>query len=145
MPKKKLFLFALALTAAIAATVPSLIGRAENVAVSPPQSSVAELNLTKETKVLAQEEPQVLAIEVTPPGFNPSETIVSKGKFLLLLQNRTGRRDLNFWLSRENEGRIAESDPQRRDWKAHVHLNPGTYILGETDHPEWKCIIRVTN
>jgi len=144
MSKKNLFLFALTFTAAIAATVP-FIGRAENVGVSPRQNSALEIKLAKETKVLTQEEPQVLAIEVTPPGFNPSETIVQKGKFLLLLRNRTGRRDLNFWLARENEGRVAESEPQKRDWKAHVHLNPGTYILGETDHPEWKCVIRVTN
>jgi hypothetical protein len=144
MSKKNLFLFALTITAAIGATVP-FIGRAESVGSSPHQNSALESSLIKETKVSTQEEPQVLAIEVTPPGFNPSETIVQKGKFLLLLRNRTGRRDLNFWLARENEGRVAESEPQKRDWKAHVHLNPGTYILGETEHPEWKCVIRVTN
>ena len=144
MSKKNLFLFALTLTAIAAATV-SFIGRAENVAGSPPQNFALESSLVKETKVSTQEEPQVLAVEVTPPGFNPSETIVQKGKFLILLRNLTGRRDLNFWLARENEGRVAESEPQKRDWKAHVHLNPGTYILGETNHPEWKCVIRVTN
>ena len=89
--------------------------------------------------------PQVISLQVTPSGFEPSETIAPRGKFLILLQNRTGRRDLNFWLARENEGRVVESKPQQRDWKAWVQLAPGTYIVGETNHPEWRSIIRVTN
>jgi hypothetical protein len=89
--------------------------------------------------------PQVVSLQVTPSGFEPRETIAPKGKFLILLQNRTGRRDLNFFLARENEGRVAESKSQNRDWKAHVQLAPGTYIIGETNHPEWQSIIRVTN
>ncbi len=89
--------------------------------------------------------PQVISVQVTPSGFEPRETIAPRGKFLILLQNRTGRRDLNFWLARENEGRVAESKPQKRDWKAQLQLTPGTYIIGETNHPEWQSTIRVTN
>ena len=89
--------------------------------------------------------PQVISLQVTPSGFEPRETIAPRGRFLILLQNRTGRRDLNFWLTRENEGRVAESKPQQRDWKAQLQLSPGTYIMGETNHPEWQSIIRVTN
>jgi len=88
---------------------------------------------------------RLISVEVTPSGFEAGETIAPRGRFLILLQNRTGRRDLNFWLARENEGRVAVSDAQKRDWKAQVQLNPGTYIIGETNHPEWKYTIRVTN
>jgi hypothetical protein len=41
--------------------------------------------------------PQVVSLQVTPSGFEPRETIAPKGKFLILLQNRTGQRDLNFF------------------------------------------------
>ena len=71
--------------------------------------------------------------------------IAHRGKFLILLQNRSGQRGLNFWLARENQERLAESDPQKRDWKAQVQLGPGTYVNGESSHPEWKAIIRVSN
>ncbi len=129
MSNKKLILAALTVVAAIAIAVP-LTGR-----------TASTRSATQET----EDVPQVITLQVTPSGFEPRETIASKGKFLILLQNRTGRRDLNFWLARENEGRVAESKREQRDWSAHVQLAPGTYIIGETNHPEWQSIIRVTN
>lgn len=86
-----------------------------------------------------------MSLQVTQFGFEPAETTVLRGKILLLVQNRTGNRNLNFYLIRENQERLAQSEPQKRDWKAHVQLGPGTYIVGETNHPEWRSIIRVTN
>ena len=125
MSNKKLFLFLLTLISAMTLTV-SFRSRAESI-IEP------------------QDEPQVLAFEVTPSGFNPTETTLHQGKCLILLRNRSGQRDLTFWLVRENEGRVSESEGQKRDWKTQVHLKPGTYILGEANHPEWRSIIRVTN
>lgn len=146
MSKTLLFVAALIFTAVIAATVP-FIGQAENIASSfrrnsiPPESTPVDA-----APIISNEdEPQVVSLEVTPNGFQPSETIAHRGGFLILLQNRTGRRDLSFYLIRENQERLAESEPQKRDWKAQVQLGPGTYIVGETNHPEWKSIIRVTN
>jgi len=129
-------------TATAAVSIP-FISRAENIWSSSRENS-ARLQSSPVTSS-AQDVPQVISLEVTPSGFESGETIARRGKFLILLQNRTGRRDLNFWLARENEGRVAESDAQRRDWKAQVQLNPGTYVIGETNHPEWKYTIRVTN
>jgi len=107
--------------------------------------SPARLQSRPVETILADDVPQVISVQVTPSGFEPRETIAPRGRFLMLLQNRTGRRDLNFWLARENEGRVAESKPQNRDWKAQLQLTPGTYIIGETNHPEWQSVIRVTN
>ena len=133
MSNKKILLAALAIVA-ITVTGPFTGRTAKN------QASVESV-----TTPSTDEVPQVVSLQVTPSGFDPRETIAPRGKFLILLQNRTGRRDLNFWLARENGGRIAESESQKRDWKAQVQLSPGTYIIGETNHPEWKSIIRVTN
>ena len=146
MSNRKLFLIALTCGAVVAVTIP-FVGRAANVkSTLNPNSAVLESKSNKVTEIVSTEdEPQVISVLVTPDGFEPSETMVRHGKCLILLQNRTGRRDLNFSLTREKEGRVAESDSQKRDWKAHVQLSPGTYILGETNHPEWKSVIQVTN
>jgi hypothetical protein len=118
-------------------------GRTTNIRSNP--TTLEPSPVDKATIVSTEDVPQVISLQVTPSGFEPRETIAPKGKFLILLENRTGRRDLNFWLARENEGRVAESKSQNRDWKAQVQLGPGTYIIGETNHPEWQSVIRVTN
>lgn len=142
MSNKKVILAALSVIAATVLTVP-FTGRTANNESAVVRN--ATTTVERATTPQNQDVPQVVSLEVTPSGFEPRETIAPKGKFLILLQNRTGRRDLEFWLARENEGRVAKSAPQKRDWKAHVQLAPGTYIVGETNHPEWQSIIRVTN
>jgi len=146
MSNKKVFLVSLIVVAASALTLP-FTGRTANIrsSVSPDSTRPEFIPVEKATTVQTEDVPQVISLQVTPSGFEPSETIAPKGKFLILLQNRTGQRDLNFWLVRENEGRVAESKSQNRDWSAQVQLGPGTYIIGETSHPEWQSIIRVTN
>ena len=88
--------------------------------------------------------PQGLLFELRPAGFIPTETEVSAGNYMLLLQNRSGIRELNFTLEHESQGRVAASDQQRRDWTKRIQLGPGTYILSEANHPEWRAVIRVT-
>jgi hypothetical protein len=143
MSNKKVLLVALAVFAATALTV-AFTSRAANVR-SSVERNPTKPEISPVAIVSTEDVPQVVVLQVTPSGFEPSETIAPKGKFLILLQNRTGQRDLNFWLARENEGRVAESKSQNRDWNAQVQLGPGTYIIGETNHPEWQSIIRVTN
>jgi len=145
MSNKKLFFLTLIFIAAITVIVP-IFSQAKNIGWWRPDSKAHDSSVGKDTRASdAQDEPQVLAFEVTPSGVNPSETIVHQGKSLILLRNLTGIRDLNFWLARENEKPVSESKGQTRDWKTQMRLSPGTYILGETNHPEWKSIIRVTN
>lgn len=141
MSNKKLLPIALVLTAIAAASVP-FIGRAENIWSSSRENPT---QLQSNPALSSEDVPQVISLEVTPSGFESTETIAPRGRFLILLQNRTGRRDLNFWLARENQERVAQSESKKRDWKAQVQLNPGTYIIGETNHPEWRYTIRVTN
>lgn len=139
-------LAALTIVAASVLTLP-LIGRTKSVSDSVPvaAASVKSSPVAATTNISNEDEPQVISLQLNPSGFEPEETIVPHGKFLILLQNRSGQRDLNFWLARENQERLAESDSEKRDWKAQVQLGPGTYVIGETSHPEWKAIIRVTN
>ncbi len=144
MSNKLILSAALGIAATIAVALP-LIGRGRNPSSLPENFTTAKSTTKEEARIATEDEPRVLSFEVTPAGFEPSETIAPRGRFLILLQNRTGRRDLEFWLARENRERLARSEPQKRDWKAQVQLSPGTYIIGETNHPEWKAIIRITN
>lgn len=146
MSNKTLLVTALTFIAALAVTIP-FIGRAENSRSFLRQDLATSESKAKENASLssANDELRVVSLQVTPNGFEPAETVIPRGKFLILLQNRTGSRDLSFYLIRENQERVAQSDSQRRDWKLHVQLGPGTYIVGETNHPEWQSIIRVTN
>ena len=93
----------------------------------------------------ASDGPQGLIFELGPSGFIPSEVNVNAGKYLLVLENRSGEKQLTFTLERENGARMAESDKDRRDWKATVQLSNGSYILSEANHPEWRAVIRVSN
>ena len=88
---------------------------------------------------------QALLFEVRPFGFLAPEVTVSAGRYLIVLNNRTGRSDLTFQLERENDGRIFQSPANSRDWKEQVTLQPGTYVLSEVNNPSWKCLIRVTS
>ena len=146
MSNKTLFTAALAFVAAVIVTIP-FIGRAEDSGSSLRQNLTTSEAKPKEATPIssADDEPRVVSLQVNPSGFEPAETIAPRGKFLILLQNRTGNRDLSFYLIRENQQRLAESGSQKRDWKAQLELGPGTYIVGETSHPEWQSVIRVTN
>jgi hypothetical protein len=146
MSTKILFVAALIFIGVIAASLP-FIGRAENTTASSSSNSTkpASTSVAATQNTPHEDEPQVISLEATPSDFEPAETIVHRGRFLILLQNRTGQRGLNFWLARENQERLGESEPQKRDWKAQVQLGPGTYVIGETGHPEWQATIRVTN
>jgi hypothetical protein len=93
----------------------------------------------------ASDGPHGLIFELGPSGFTPSEVTVNTGKYVLLLENRSGQKDLTFTLERENGSRMAESNKERRDWKATVQLSNGSYILSEASHPEWRAVIRVNN
>lgn len=139
-------LAALSLVAAIALTIP-FVARTENINLTAPRgvTPVEPIRVVEMRAVATEDEPHVVSLQVTPSGFEPTETTVPRGKVLILLQNRSGNRDLSFYLIREDQQRLAESDPQKRDWKAYVQVSPGTYIVGERNHPEWQSVIRVTN
>lgn len=136
---------ALSLAGTIALTLP-FIARTEKFKDSAPPATLVKSTPVVAASVSATDDlPQVVSVEVTPTGFQPNETTARSGRFLILVQNRSGNRELSFYLVRENQQRLAESEPQNRDWKAQVQLGPGTYIIGERSHPEWQSIIRVSN
>jgi hypothetical protein len=84
-----------------------------------------------------------LVIAIHPTGFVPEEIEVTKGRYLFIVQNRSGIRDLTFQLDREAGGRVHENHDQNLQWKKEFDLHPGTYVLSVVDHPHWRCAIKV--
>lgn len=84
-------------------------------------------------------------ITATRRGFEPMEISRPQGKFILMVDNRSGT-DLNFRLSRETGEPLNEiaSSSRELDWNEVLDLHPGKYILTEQAHPEWSCSIRIT-
>ena len=130
---KHLFIF-VALTFVVAIGVGFLLTsrtKADNPSVTVDAVSLESKHVKEAEAISADDEPQVVSLEVTPAGFQPSEVIATRGKFLILLQNRTGRRDLNFWLARENRQRLAESAPQNVIGKPGSNLIPAHTSLAK--------------
>ena len=89
---------------------------------------------------------QALLLTLRPTGFEPSEVTLPRGKYLLVVQNRTGLRGFALQLDRDRSERLHEVRlPARKlDWTGQFDLTPGDYVLRETDHPEWSCRVTIT-
>jgi hypothetical protein len=102
-----------------------------------------------ETKYLATDQRHTLmeseVITVTRRGFEPALITRPVGRFILMLDNRSGK-DLNFRLARDTGQPLTEiaSSRQELDWNDVLDVQPGTYVLTERNHPEWSCSIRIT-
>lgn len=130
----------------------SLLVLARNAARSEPESRffAAATKSTFEVgePLVADKEStdlKALVIQVRPFGFTPNEVEVPASKYLVVLQNRSGKRDLTFRVATEAGASLHEASTQQRlDWKRQLELRPGTYVISEAAHPEWKCTVRVT-
>lgn len=76
-------------------------------------------------------------------GFQPKEITRPKGKFFLVIENKSGLiQDLTFSLIEENGARLKDinlSVNRRKGWSDFVELSPGNYLLTVSEHPEWRC------
>jgi hypothetical protein len=84
-------------------------------------------------------------ITATRRGFEPALITRTEGKFILMVDNRSGR-DLNFRLSRDTGQPLNEiaTSRQELEWNEVLDLRAGRYVLTERNHPEWGCVIRIT-
>ena len=84
-------------------------------------------------------------VTATRRGFQPAVITRPQGKFILMIDNRSGE-DLSFHLSRETGERLHEirSSREQLDWNEVLDFQPGTYVLATLDHPEWTCMISIT-
>jgi len=98
---------------------------------------------TNHTAVRIEAQP----ITLTPQGFEPTEITRPKGPFLLVINDRTGPRPLEWRLERQGGNHLKSvSMPMgKHKWREVVDLPPGNYLLSESGNPQWKCQITITD
>ena len=85
-------------------------------------------------------------ITIAPHGFEPTELTRPRGRFVLMIENRSGLEAVTLRLTREGGPRIREKRVPREepDWSEVIDLEPGRYLLSEANHPDWVCLITIT-
>ena len=147
LKRKRLLAFAaISMISMISVSFYEVVWSARTRESEPKSANV--VNSTGRGNVLTRtQEPRdltALVFAVRATGFDPDEFTVSAGRYLIVVQNRSGRRDLIFRLDRENGERLHEVRPVGRNWQRQFQLQPGKYVLSEAEHPEWRCEINVT-
>jgi hypothetical protein len=86
-------------------------------------------------------------VTVTPAGFEPAEITRPRGRFLLGVDNRSGLEDIQLRLERVDGSRVpvVEARKRRLSWREEVELPPGRYVIRESNHREWNCLITITS
>lgn len=106
-----------------------------------PATSVAQLGQT-------QSRLEAERITIRPTGFEPVEINRPAGRFLLAVNDRSGRDSVVITLLRESGERLHEvrmrERPRKHEWRQVVNLPPGRYVLREAGHPAWMCRITLT-
>ncbi|MEA2176392.1 MAG: hypothetical protein QOD00_3984 [Blastocatellia bacterium] len=86
-------------------------------------------------------------ITATPQGFEPTQVTRPHEPFVLAVHNNSGAPALALQLDRVQGQRIHEMRMPLGQHRSHQRLNlpPGEYLLSETGHPAWRCLITITN
>jgi hypothetical protein len=89
---------------------------------------------------------QAELITIVPHGFEPEELTRPRGRFLLMIDNRSGLESVALGLTREGGPRVREMRIPREgpDWSEVVDPEPGRYLLSEANHSDWVCVITIT-
>lgn len=90
--------------------------------------------------------PDVALTVINSSGFEPAGIAHSRGRFRVVVQNRSGEGALDLRLDGEQSSRWREEHTlgQIQGWIATVELEPGTYTITEARHPAWVCRLTVT-
>jgi hypothetical protein len=88
-----------------------------------------------------------LLLTITPTGFDPSQVTLAAGQYLVLVESRTGLDTFGVVANRERGERLFNDRLERfqRRWKKTIDFKPGRYFIREADHPEWKCLLTITD
>ncbi|MGH9753596.1 MAG: hypothetical protein ACREA2_12505 [Blastocatellia bacterium] len=81
-----------------------------------------------------------------PYGFEPKQMTCPKKTFYLVVENRSGIKDITLRLDRVGGDRLHEAPVKKRNqtWIEKCDLPPGSYRLNVAEHPDWICDITIT-
>ena len=88
---------------------------------------------------------QAEVITIRPTGFHPEKITRPRGQFLLAIENRSVLQAVDLVL--EDQARRSLFDTHvsvvKPDAARRLDLLPGSYVLRETNHPDWACTITI--
>lgn len=89
---------------------------------------------------------KALWLTVKPTGFEPARVSLPADQYFLLIQNDTGLDRFGLVVQREQGERLHDIrlENRNRKWKQVINFRPGRYIISETDHPDWQCVLTIT-
>lgn len=90
---------------------------------------------------------ETVLITIRPEGFEPAELARGGGQVLLVIENRSGIEELNLQLSTQAGERLREIHFSNSllDWRNVENLAPGQYLITGAGHPDWRCLIAISN
>ena len=88
---------------------------------------------------------KLVLLALRPEGFETNEMQLAAGDYVFVIGNRTGMKEINVRLDREQRERLVAATlrGRQKDWKQRLRLTPGTYIVTANDNPNWTCRIVV--
>jgi hypothetical protein len=112
--------------------------------------SVARQPVAAVQSTPTEERPEVELITLTPDGYIPPQITRPKGKFLLVVDDRSGLpqtfQKLERLIGEGNGEKMKDANVKRAQtlWTEEYDLAPGEYLLTEANHSSWKLKITVT-
>ena len=98
-------------------------------------------------KEVPPERVDVERVSLTELGFEPKEITRAKGKFLFVIEARTGSStQITLGLSEDKGKKLKEvkSHGNQKGWRDFLDLNPGKYLVTVAENPEWICVLNIT-
>jgi hypothetical protein len=136
-----------AVTFAAAVVALSVGARAGRTAPAPQEAGQESQHSKQQQQQQQAGRVEVEHLLLRETGFEPARIARPAGRFLLGVDNRTGLEDVQFRLEREHGEKLREVrvNSRGRGWREPLSLPPGTYRLTEAAHPEWVCVVTITN
>ena len=92
----------------------------------------------------------VVVIYLKPHGMEPKTLSIPKGDIYLVLDNKSGARNVSMLINRDLPNAAATKVQDLPTKQSNlttgqvVTLQPGNYIITEVNHPDWKTKVTVT-
>ena len=121
---------------------PSKVG--SSASVSAGKSEAITPVAAQRQRTIANMEAEL--VTVTSHGFEPRQITRPQGRFLLLIDNRSGLATVAPRLTPVGGLRLLNLTIPREEpnWSDVLDLQAGVYLLTEANHPAWLCRLTIT-
>ena len=144
-PRMRMVVSIFAVAVALSAALIGVLGARRNAAPPPALPGVLKTSVSTLPQ-RGHADIQAELVTIAPHGFEPQELTRPRGRFVLMIENRSGLEAVTLRLTREGGTRVRQMRVPREapDWSEVVDLEPGRYQLSEANHSDWICVITIT-